>query len=113
MKNSRFNPLALIGLIGFLGLLGFFTDNTGWFGFFGWFIWLRYIKRPVDERFSMNFSKAGRNGFFISLICFAVLIVLKGLHMSTEVINITLASSFILLTFGFLLSFSYYERLGE
>lgn len=113
MKTSKFNPLSLISLLGFVGLLGLFTNNAGWYGFFGWFSWLRYINHPVDERFSRNFSKAGLIGFFIALVCIAILIILKGLHVSTELFNATLAGSFILLTFGFILSFSYYERISD
>lgn len=113
MKKSKLNPLSLLSILGLLGILGFFTENKGWYGFFGWFSWISYYKYPVDERFKRNISKAGLFGFYISLLCFMTLFIIKTLVSSEKIFNTTLGLSFILLTSSFLITFLYYEKKGE
>lgn len=113
MTKKKFNPLALLGLLGFLGLVGIVKGDALWYSWFGWFVWFRYMFHPIDERFKLNFDRAGRNGFLIALLGVSAIIVMKGMKVAEQMINGTIAGLFIVMVFSFVLSFYYFEKLGE
>ncbi len=106
------NPVAFLGLIGFIGIFGFFNGSWDWFIFFPWFVWFVWIKKPADERFYTNISKAARNGFIAAMIGTSIILGIMGFKLPYRSIIITAIIIFEVLLITFLASFFYYEKKG-
>lgn len=112
MKKT-FNPLALIGFLGLFGILGPLTGNASWYWWFAWFSWFTNYKKPVDERFFSNITKTGLACFAVAMLGLMVLLFMKDLNMSKDLIltGLELLFTVCLLSFVFLLR--YFEDHGE
>ncbi|WDV44212.1 DUF3796 domain-containing protein [Clostridiaceae bacterium M8S5] len=113
MKVKQFNPLALLGLLSLLGLVGIIKDEPLWYSWFGWFVWFKYLNHPIDERFKNNINKASRNGFIVAVVGIMTIIFMKGIHIAENIVNGIMAIAFIAMMLIFVVSFLYFEKLGD
>ena len=111
--KKKFNPLALFGLLGLFGMLGPLTGKATWYWWFAWFLWFEHYSKPTDERFFRNLSKTGLVCFALTTLGLMILLFMKGLGLSKEIIlfGIEVVFTIPLLSFVFLLK--YFEDHGE
>jgi len=105
--KKSFNPLALFGFLGLFGLLGPLTGNVTWYWWFAWLVWFGNYDKPTDERFFVNISKTGLVCFGITMVGLMVLLFMKGLGISEDLIfsGIEIVFTVPLLSFVFLLKY--------
>lgn len=111
--KRKFNPLALLGFIGLFGILGPLTGRATWYWWFAWFAWFGNYNKPTDERFFRNLYKAGLPCFAITILGLMVILFIKGLGISEDIIfdGIELVFAAPLVIFMCLLK--YFEEYGE
>lgn len=112
MKRN-FNPLALIGFLGLFGILGPLTGRETWYWWFAWFAWFANYNNPTDERFFRNLSKTGLYCFAITMLGLMVILFMKGLGMSKDIIFSGIEIVFTVPLLSFVLLLKYFEEYGE
>ena len=112
MKRS-FNPLALFGLLGLFGILGPLTGRATWYWWFAWLVWFSHYNKPTDERFFRNLYKVGLLCFAITMLGLMVLLFMKGLGMSQDIIYSGIDLFFTIGFLSFVFVLKYFEVYGE
>ncbi|MGE5380426.1 MAG: DUF3796 domain-containing protein [Methylocystaceae bacterium] len=110
---SKKHPLFWLGLLGLLGLLSLITKNIGFAGFFGFFGFFGFAKVKNDERLETSINRAARNAFMISVVAYAIGMIVLPLVESTELFIIAFPAVFVLQLLVFTFSFSYYDQMGN
>lgn len=75
-RSNRFVPyLGIFGLLGFIGLFSFLGFSKGYYIFVNYFMLFFFFIRKgnrTDERWQRNINRAGRNGFFLTVVTLCV-----------------------------------------
>ncbi|MHB8072169.1 DUF3796 domain-containing protein [Desulfosporosinus fructosivorans] len=111
--KSKFNPLALVGLLGLFGFLGPLTGRELWYWWFAWFVWFTHYNEPTDERFFANLYKVGLPCFAMTMLGLMVLLFMKGLAISQDIIYSGIELVFTVALLSFVLVLKYFEVYGE
>ena len=109
MKKSS---LRYLGLLGLVGLAGVITGQPGLLGFFGFFGFFAVTFQQHDELLRRNLTRAGLNGFVVSLIGLAISIAVVAVLQSFQVLALMVGVVFALQVLVFTISLIVYERGG-
>jgi len=112
MKRKNFNPIALFGCLGLIGIIGMVTGDLLWFSWFAWFSWFGRYKNPTDERFFRNITKTGLSCFIVAVVGLSIVVILRGLDISPDVIFSVIGMLFAILLISFTIMFEIFERRG-
>jgi len=107
------SPLYRLGFLGLLGLLALITDNVGYAGFFGFFGFFGFSNIRNDERMEASINRAARNAFIISVIVYALGMIILPIIENTMVFIIAFPAAFVIQLLVFTFSFTYYDRTGD